>query len=162
MQLTDTRSDSSLELDTMFELTADTNDTISDSDNAPTYDNTGSRSASQAPTTSDDIHHFIQERLLSLDSFTTMALGTLNYYEHFNPHYIPPDKEGGFGKTLYKKAPPIEDDELGLVFFGEICPSTYGTAISAKGNHYVGTAENPKVRTVVLLVFAFDTHAKYR
>ena len=57
-------------------------------------------------------------------------------------------KEGSFGKTLYKRTRPSDEGdaaELGLVFFGEVCPSTYGTAISAKGNHYAGTAEKPKV-----------------
>jgi hypothetical protein len=49
---------------------------------------------------------------------------------------------------LYKISKDDDADELGLVFFGEICPSAYGTAISAKGNHYAGSAENPKVRTI--------------
>ena len=89
-----------------------------------------------------------------------MALGNLNYYEHFFPHYMAPEKEGGFGKTLYKRSPPrasdsdsedVDADELGLVFFGEVCSSTYGTAITAKGNHYGGTHENPKVRTIKIL-----------
>ena len=68
---------------------------------------------------------------------------------NFHPHFFPPDKDGGFGKTLFKVTPPggdVDTDELGLVFFGEICSSAYGTAMSAKGNHYVGTPEYPKVR----------------
>jgi hypothetical protein len=131
------------------ELTADTNDTIFDiNDDIINADPTGSRPSS--PTASDDIYHFIEQRLLSLDPVTTMALGSLNYDDHYHPHYFPPEKEGGFGKTLYKKSLPsteVDADELGLVFFGEICSSLYGTAISAKGNHYAGTTENPKVCT---------------
>jgi hypothetical protein len=78
-----------------------------------------------------------------------MALGKLTYHDDFHPHYFAPEKEGAFGKTLYKKTQPNnedEADELGLVFFGEVCSSIYGTAISAKGNHFVGSAKNPKVR----------------
>jgi hypothetical protein len=36
-------------------------------------------------------------------------------------------------------------DELGLVFIREICPSIYGTAISAKGNLYAVSPKYPKV-----------------
>ena len=134
-----------------IELTANTNDTVSDTiDDVINADPTGSLPGT--PTANKNIYQFIEQRLLSLDPVTTMALGTLNYHEHFYPNYIAPEKEGSFGKTLYKKSPPSTElnsdaDELGLVFFGEICSSTYGTAISAKGNHYAGTAENPKVRT---------------
>jgi len=148
-----------------IELTADTNDAtldtidnISDDINlADTQvDTTGP--IPDSPTISDDIYHFIEQRLLSLDSHSTMALGTLTYHEDFHPHYFPPEKEGGFGKTLYKTSPAsdksnADSEELGLVFFGEVCPSAFGTAISAKGNHYAGTPENPKVRTS-----QFDNH----
>lgn len=128
-------------IDFDFELT-DSINTISD-----TIDN-----SSDDPTlsTSDDLYSFIEKSLLSLDPVTTMALGKLTYHTDFHPHYSAPEKEGGFGKTLYKKSPPnkeVEADELGLVFFGEVCPSVYGTAISAKGNHYAGTAKYPKVCT---------------
>jgi hypothetical protein len=64
----------------------------------------------------------------------------------------PPEKDGGFGRTLYQKLPAhdmeeagVRVDELGLVFFGEVCPSLYGTAITANGNNYVSTPEYPKV-----------------
>ena len=79
-----------------------------------------------------------------------MALRRLTYHEDFHPHYFPPEKEGSFGKTSYKSS-KNDADELGLVFFKEICPSAYGTAISAKGNHYVGSVENPKVCTILIL-----------
>ena len=105
------------------------------------------------PPISNDLYNFIENCLLMLDPEMTMALGKLTYRSDFHPHYFPPNKEGNSGKTLYKKSPPnkiSEDgttgDELGLVFFGEICPSVYGTAITAKGNHYAGTAKYPKVR----------------
>ena len=103
---------------------------------------------------SNDLYNFIENRLLTIDPEMTMALGKLTYLDNFHPHYFPPDKDGNFGKTLYKKSPPnaisqdnpgTAGDELGLVFFGEICPSAYGTAISAKGNHFAGTSNNPKV-----------------
>ena len=134
------------------DINTDTNDTASDAttDIANITDDitqiTPSQPSSPTPT---DIYHFIEQRLLSLDPLATMALRTLNYHDNFHPHFFPPDKEGGFGKTLYKVSPPggdVETDELALVFFGEICSSSYGTAMSAKGNHYVGTPEYPKVR----------------
>ena len=102
----------------------------------------------------DELYNFIENRLLTLDPKMTMALGKLTYHTDFHPHYFPPDKEGNFGKTLYKKSTPIKvaedgsetsSDELGLVFFGEICSSVYGTAIYAKGNHYAGSPKFPKV-----------------
>ena len=116
-----------------IELTKDTSDTINTSSSA-----------------GDDLYDFIENRLLSLDPEMTMALGSLTYHTDFHPHYFPPEKEGAFGKTLYKKTLPDgkdEADELGLVFIGEICPSIYGTAITAKGNHYAGTPKYPKVRS---------------
>ena len=96
---------------------------------------------------------------LMLDPKMTMALGNLTYHADFHPHFFSPDKEGNFGKTLYKKSPPNKEsedgsgsagDELGLVFFGEVCPSVYGTAITAKGNHYVGSPKYPKVHIIFL------------
>ena len=80
-----------------------------------------------------------------------MALGKLIYHTDFHPHYIAPERDGSFGKTLYKTSPSwqhININELGLVFFGEVCSSVYGTVISVKGNHYAGTAGLPKVRTL--------------
>ena len=88
----------------------------------------------------DDLYDYIEKRLLSLDPNMTMALGSLTYHSDFHPHFFPPEKDGGFGKMLYKRSLTDGKDEadvLGLVFIGEICPSTYGTAISAEGNHYV-------------------------
>ena len=143
----DTLSDTN-EIDT--ELTAYTSNTLSDIDDIIQTDPTEPQHDPGSPTSVEDVYHFIEQRLLSLDPFTTMGLGSLDYHVHYHPHYIRPEKEGGFGKTLYKKSPvgtEIDTDELGLVFFGEVCSSAYGTAISAKGNHYAGTAENPKVRT---------------
>src|ERR1700678_3787729 len=123
-------------------------DTISDDTTQadPMPDVTDSRAVS--PSANNDVYSFIKQRLLSLDPLTTMALGRLSYHDNFYPHYFPPEKEGSFRKTLYKISKDDDADELGLVFFGEICPSAYGTAISAKGNHYAGSAENPKVRTI--------------
>jgi len=138
-----------------MELIPDTNDERSDtiSDDANHTDAPASITGSlpDSPTASNDIYQFIEHRLLSLDTFSTMALGTLTYHEDFHPHYFPPEKDGSFGKTLYKRTRPSDEGdiaELGLVFFGEVCPSAYGTAISAKGNHYAGTAEKPKVCTI--------------
>jgi hypothetical protein len=159
MQLThdtiDTTETESNEMDVERSLITDTVDTISDStDNFKEADVTDNIAASRPVTpTTNDIIHFIKQHLLSLDPLTTMALGSLEYRHNFHPQYIPPEKDGNFGKTLYRKCEsPLADDEevdadeLGLVFFGEICSSLYGTAISAKGNHYAGNPENPKVR----------------
>lgn len=47
---------------------------------------------------------------------------------------------GNFGQHLvYRKN---SDTPLHIVFFGEIAPTSYGTALGAKGNHYVGTSGN--------------------
>ena len=47
---------------------------------------------------------------------------------------------GNFGQHLvYRKN---ADTPLHIVFFGEIAPTSYGTALGAKGNHYVGTSGN--------------------
>lgn len=65
-----------------------------------------------------------------------------------SPIITTPEKDGGFSKTLYKLTPAKEGDEpseFSIMIFGEICLSSFGTTISAKGNHYSGTAENPKV-----------------
>ena len=128
------------------ELTKDiTPDTINSSPESPNEKTAEMTSSS----TINDVYNFIENRLISLDPEMTMALGNLTYHSNFHPHYFPPEKEGGFGKTLYKKTLPDgknEADELGLVFFGEICPSIYGTAITAKGNHYAGSPKYPKVR----------------
>ncbi|KAF8804244.1 hypothetical protein BYT27DRAFT_7214040 [Phlegmacium glaucopus] len=55
--------------------------------------------------------------------------------------YFPPDKESSFAKTLYYHLSDDSHDKsnkLGLIFFGEICPASMGTMLSAKGNHYNG------------------------
>ena len=47
---------------------------------------------------------------------------------------------GNFGKHLvYRKT---QDTPLHIVFFGEIAPANCGTALGAKGNHYIGTSGN--------------------
>ena len=47
---------------------------------------------------------------------------------------------GNFGQHLiYRKN---SDTLLHIIFFGEIAPTSYGTALGAKGNHYVGTSGN--------------------
>ena len=112
---------------------------------------TDATTCSDPQPTSDNIYNFVERHLLSLDPFSTMALGKLTYHTDFHPHYIAPERDGSFGKTLYKTSPSwqhININELGLVFFGEVCSSVYGTAISAKGNHYAGTAGHPKVCTL--------------
>jgi len=109
-----------------------------------------------SPTAGDDVYQFIERRLLSLDAFSTMALGTLTYCEDFHPHYFPPEKEGSFGKTLYKRTRPSDEGdaaELGLVFFGEVCPSTYGTAISARETITQVPQKNRK-----FVLFKFNDH----
>lgn len=116
--------------------------------NSETVTNTDSHT--DTPNAKDELeslHTFLEDRILAIDPLTTMAHGKLDYHTHFHPHYTPPDKDGTFGKTLYKRPPPTGDtdsEELGLVFFGEVCSSVYGTAISAKGNHYAGMADFPK------------------
>ena len=135
--------DFQLDIDTELTRTDVTSDTFNTSHGSPT-----TAAEIQSSSISDDLYDFIEKRLLSLDPEMTMALGSLTYHTDFHPHYFPPEKEGAFGKTLYKRTltdGKDEADELGLVFIGEICPSVYGTAISAKGNHYVGTTKNPKV-----------------
>ena len=127
---------------------SDTIDNFSDDVNHTDVPAEITSSLPDSTTACNDIYKFIEQRLLSLDTFSTMALGTLTYHEHFHPHYFPPERDGSFGRTLYKRTLPSDKgdaDELGLVFFGEVCPSGYGTAISAKGNHYAGTVERPKV-----------------
>lgn len=161
MQLTGTSSD---------KTTTESNDNLSDNEidmeltdinkiGSDTFDDlsdeiTTDYIKSDSLSNDDNLYNFIKNRLLTLDPEMTMALGHIAYHTDFHPHYFPPDKEGNFGKTLYKKTLPNkvgEDgsetagDELGLVFFGEVCESGYGTAISAKGNHYAGSPKYPKV-----------------
>jgi hypothetical protein len=134
--------DDEFQVDTELTKADNTPDTIiSSSDD--------SESVAKIRSSGDDIYDYIEKRLLSLDPEMTMALGRLTYHTDFHPHYFPPEKEGGFRKTLYKRTltdGKDEANELGLVFFGEICSSVYGTAITAKGNHYVGSPKFPKVR----------------
>ncbi|KAF8167649.1 hypothetical protein B0H34DRAFT_854551 [Crassisporium funariophilum] len=67
----------------------------------------------------------------------------------FTSQHFSAEKEGGFGKSLFylqnpKKSAEIQErKELSLVFFGELCPSSLGTQLSAKGNHYVGKPSKP-------------------
>ncbi|PPR06558.1 hypothetical protein CVT24_001578 [Panaeolus cyanescens] len=92
----------------------------------------------------------LEARLTGLDCFATFGYGNLVYGTDFSQCYYPPE-QSGFGKTLYKlnmagdSKRAVEDlEELSLVMVGEVCPSYLGTAISAKGNHYMGTAKHPK------------------
>lgn len=136
-----------VDLTNTYDTTSDIIDNSSDTINDiyATADITGFQTGS--PSAIKDLCTFLENRILAIDPLTTMALGKLEYHTHFHPHYTPPDKDGGFGKTLYKRPPP-SDEELGLVFLGEICSSVYGTAITAKGNHYAGTANYPKARSI--------------
>ena len=89
----------------------------------------------------------LEAQIQALDDHSTLVFGNLEYGKDFTRYYYPPEKEGAFGKTLYKLTPAEEGDEpseLSIVMFGEICSSFFGTAISARGNHYAGTAEYPK------------------
>lgn len=95
-----------------------------------------------------DFFEGLEAQIKSLNDRSTLAFGNLEYGEDFTRYYYPPEKEGAFGKTLYKLAPTKEGEEpseFSIVLFGEVCPSTFGTALSAKGNHYAGTTDNPKV-----------------
>ncbi|KDR77061.1 hypothetical protein GALMADRAFT_225196 [Galerina marginata CBS 339.88] len=88
----------------------------------------------------------LEAKILALDPKSTFATGTMTYNTTFVRRYFPPDKEGGFAKTLYYHV--CDDgrdkaDELGLIFFGEICPASMGTMLSAKGNHYTGKYPKP-------------------
>jgi hypothetical protein len=146
-------NDVDVELTDTLETISNTNNTIDTIDTLSSVNDTDPAEDVRAgsPFVSEDLYEFVKKRMTNLDPFSTMALGQLTYHTDFHPHYTPPDKEGGFGKTLYKRSPladGVEGEELGLVFFGEVCSSIYGTAISAKGNHYAGTAENPKVRNI--------------
>ncbi len=101
-----------------------------------------------APECQENFFTLLKDKITSLDHHSTLAFGNLEYGKDFTRYYYPPEKEGAFGKTLYKLTPAKEGEEpseLSVVFFGEICPSSFGTTLSAKGNHYAGTAENPKV-----------------
>lgn len=50
---------------------------------------------------------------------------------------------GNFSKHLvYRKT---QDTPLHIVFFGEITPTNCGTALGAKGNHYIGTSGNMRL-----------------
>src|SRR5271168_4292796 len=69
-----------------------------------------------SPPANDDVYSFIKQHLLSLKPLTTMALGRLSYHDNFYPHYFPPEKEGSFGKTLYKINTDDDADELGTSF----------------------------------------------
>lgn len=147
--------DNLFDVDTEMELT-DINKIASDFFHDSSDEITTDRIKSESLSNNDNVYNFIKNRLLTLDPETTMALGHIAYHIDFHPHYfqVPPDKEGHFGKTLYQKKTPnrVADDgsetagdELGLVFFGEVCDSGYGTAISAKGNYYAGPPKYPKV-----------------
>jgi hypothetical protein len=143
MNTLDTISDT---IDNISDTIDNISDTIDDiTDHTADADITGSCIGS--PPATEDLYTYLENRILAIDPLTTMAHGKLDYHTHLRPKYTPPDKDGGFGKTLYRR-PPLTDDgeaeELGLVFFGEICSSVYGTAITAKGNHYAGTADYPK------------------
>lgn len=167
IELTDANDNTSdtNEINTDLTNTADTlSDIVDDfSDNVePTADDATSP---HSPSATDELYNSMEQHLLSLDPLTTMALGKLTYHDNFHPHYFPPEKEGGFGKTLYKTSPPSQHlniNELGLMFFGEVCPSIYGTAITAKGNHYAGTADYPKVCTNILMIICTLTATSFQ
>lgn len=54
---------------------------------------------------------------------------------------------GTFGQhVVYRKT---RDTPLQMVFFGEIAPHSYGTALGAKGNHYVGTTGHVRSASVI-------------
>src|SRR6266545_5452917 len=86
-----------------------------------------------------DFFHLLEAQIMSLDDHSTLAFGNVEYGEDFTCYYYPPEKEGAFSKTLYKLPPAKEGEEpseFSIILFGEICPSTFGTTLSAKGNHY--------------------------
>jgi hypothetical protein len=87
----------------------------------------------------------LENQLLNLEPTSTFALGAMTYGTDFCSVYSPPEKENGFGRTLfhYLNDNGEKGDEVGLIFFGEMCHSSHGTQISAKGNHSLG--RNPKV-----------------
>ena len=111
--------DFQLKINTELTKTNDTtSDTINTSHGSPT-----SVAEIQSSSTGDNLFDFIEKCLLSLNPEMTMALGSLTYHTDFHPHYFPPEKEGAFGKTLYKRmltGGKDEADKLGLVFIGEI------------------------------------------
>ncbi|KAF8204733.1 hypothetical protein BJ912DRAFT_1052061 [Pholiota molesta] len=86
----------------------------------------------------------LENQLLNLEPTSTFALGAMTYGTDFCSVYSPPEKENGFGRTLfhYLNDNGEKGDEVGLIFFGEMCHSSHGTQISAKGNHSLG--RNPK------------------
>ena len=55
---------------------------------------TDATTCSDPQPTSDNIYDFVEQHLLSLDPFSTMALGKLTYHTDFHPHYIAPKRDG--------------------------------------------------------------------
>lgn len=96
----------------------------------------------------EDEFSFLEKELKSLSINETFVFGNLTYGMDFHRHYFPPEKEGAFGKTLYYLGSndtwSSESSEMGVIFFGEICPMSMGTMMSSKGNYYIG-GKNPKV-----------------
>ncbi len=114
-------------------------------------------------TTVNDFFHQLEAQIKSLNDRSTLVFGNLKYGEDFTCYYYPPEKEGTFSKTLYMLTPANEGDqssELSIVMFGEICPSTFGTTLSAKGNHYPGTAEYPKALSQSIYLVAWLTRSQ--
>jgi len=64
-----------------------------------------------------------------------------------------PEREGGFGKTLFYlfEDGKTTDTELDLIWFGQICPTSLSTPLPAKGNQYCGKTFKIKV---IPLMFA--------
>jgi hypothetical protein len=95
----------------------------------------------------------LEEQLRAIEPTSTFALGTMSYGCEFHSAYFPPEKEGGFGRTQFYLGGNKDErgDELGLIFFGKVCHSAYGTQISAKGNHSVGRTPKVCLLTILLL-----------
>ena len=72
----------------------------------------------------------------------TFASGNITYGVDFTRKFIPakPDSGFDFGQTRYYlgKNTNNSSKEMKVLFFGEICPNSQGTKLSAKGNHYDG------------------------
>ncbi len=101
----------------------------------------------------DEFTH-LEDELKGLDPKQTFIFGNLTYGDDFHRNFFAPDKEGGFGKTQYYLKEADKSSEMGVIFFGEVCPMSMGTMLSAKGNHFIGK-KSPKVRILLLAAFYY-------
>ncbi|KAF9031623.1 hypothetical protein BJ165DRAFT_1572052 [Panaeolus papilionaceus] len=94
----------------------------------------------------------LESQLQVLDPDSSLMLGNLTYGIDFEACYYLPKYKGAFGKTLFKHITPgssseannNSSQEMSLIMIGEVCPSAYRTALSAKGNYTRDSGPKPK------------------